>query len=114
MAAAKVEKTAFNVRVGCGVFVQHPLKPSYILIGKRRGSSGDGEWALPGGLCCNRSPSLDITDLGHIEFGEELIETARYIIGLFNFKTMIMMIVITVVIVITTILFLLLLVLLLL
>lgn len=46
-------------RVGVGVFVRHNGK---ILLGKRRGSHGEGTWALPG---------------GHLEFGEELEACVR-------------------------------------
>jgi 8-oxo-dGTP diphosphatase len=45
--------------VGVGVFVRQNGK---ILLGKRRGSHGEGTWALPG---------------GHLEFGEELDECVR-------------------------------------
>jgi 8-oxo-dGTP diphosphatase len=45
--------------VGVGVFVRQNGK---ILLGKRRGSHGEGTWALPG---------------GHLEFGEELEACAR-------------------------------------
>jgi 8-oxo-dGTP diphosphatase len=45
--------------VGVGVFVRHNGK---ILLGKRRGSHGEGAWALPG---------------GHLEFVEELFECVR-------------------------------------
>jgi 8-oxo-dGTP diphosphatase len=45
--------------VGVGVFVRHDGK---ILLGKRRGSHGEGAWALPG---------------GHLEYQEELAECVR-------------------------------------
>ena len=46
-------------RVGVGVFVRQHGR---ILLGKRRGSHGEGTWALPG---------------GHLEFGEELDACVR-------------------------------------
>ena len=46
-------------RVGVGVFVRHQGK---ILLGKRRGSHGEGTWALPG---------------GHLEFKEEIEACVR-------------------------------------
>ena len=46
-------------RVGVGVFVRHQGK---ILLGRRRGSHGEGTWALPG---------------GHLEFKEALDACAR-------------------------------------
>jgi len=38
------------------VFLTHPDYPGKILVGKRKGSHGAGEWSLPG---------------GHLEYGEE-------------------------------------------
>ncbi|KAK9765125.1 hypothetical protein K7432_006797 [Basidiobolus ranarum] len=43
-----------QVRVGCGALVFRP--DGKFLIGKRKGSHGEGTWALPG---------------GHLEFGED-------------------------------------------
>lgn len=46
-------------QVGVGVFIRHQDK---ILLGRRRGSHGEGTWALPG---------------GHLEFKEELDACVR-------------------------------------
>jgi 8-oxo-dGTP diphosphatase len=46
-------------RVGVAVFV---LRGDQFLLGRRRGSHGAGEWALPG---------------GHLEFGETIEDCAR-------------------------------------
>ncbi len=48
-----------HVRVGIGVFI---FKDGKFLIQKRKGSHGEGTWALPG---------------GHLEFGESFEDTAR-------------------------------------
>jgi 8-oxo-dGTP diphosphatase len=48
-----------NPRVGVGVFI---FKDGKFLMGKRRGSHGEGSWSLPG---------------GHLEFGESFADTAR-------------------------------------
>jgi 8-oxo-dGTP diphosphatase len=63
-------------RVGVGVFIRHNGK---ILLGKRRGSHGEGTWALPGGHLayqeeladCVRREVLEETNLTveHITFG---------------------------------------------
>lgn len=47
-------------RVGIGVLIQN--NDGQILLGLRKGSHGEGEWAFPG---------------GHLEFGETVFETAR-------------------------------------
>lgn len=46
------------MRIGIGVFV---FKDGKFIIGRRKGSHGDGHWALPG---------------GHLEFGETFEDTA--------------------------------------
>lgn len=48
-----------EARVGIGVFV---CKDGKFLIGHRKGSHGEGTWALPG---------------GHLEFGESFEQTAE-------------------------------------
>ena len=47
-----------NVKVGVGVIVK---KDNKILLGKRKGSHGEGYWAFPG---------------GHLDFGESLFDCA--------------------------------------
>ncbi len=47
------------VRVGIGVIVR---KNGKILLGKRKGSHGEGDWSFPG---------------GHLEFGEEFSDCVR-------------------------------------
>jgi len=47
-----------TVRVGIGVFV---FKEGKFLMGKRKGSHGEGTWSVPG---------------GHLEFGESFEDTA--------------------------------------
>ena len=54
--------TKTNVRVGVGVIVKDPLKPTQIFAGIRRGSHGEGLLALPG---------------GHLELYESWEECAR-------------------------------------
>lgn len=51
--------TTQRIRVGLGVMV---LKDGKALLGKRKGSHGDGEYAFPG---------------GHLEYGESFEECAR-------------------------------------
>src|SRR3989344_5129174 len=45
--------------VGINVFV---IKDGKLLLGKRKGSSGEGQWGLPG---------------GHLESGEGMVDAAR-------------------------------------
>jgi len=47
-------------KVGIGVMIQN--EKGQVLLGLRKGSHGEGEWAFPG---------------GHLEFGETVFETAR-------------------------------------
>lgn len=47
------------VKTGIGVFV---VKDNKVLLGRRKGSHGQGEWAFPG---------------GHLEYGETFEECAR-------------------------------------
>lgn len=47
-------------QVGLGILIQNDKKE--VLLGRRKGSHGAGEWAFPG---------------GHLEFGETIFETAR-------------------------------------
>jgi 8-oxo-dGTP diphosphatase len=49
-------------RVGVQVVVNAPKRPALVLLGKRRGGYGDGEWALPG---------------GHLEFKESFEDAAK-------------------------------------
>jgi 8-oxo-dGTP diphosphatase len=51
-----------NIKVGIQAVVTGRGKPRRILLGKRRGIFGDGQWALPG---------------GHLEFGESFEEATR-------------------------------------
>lgn len=46
-------------RVGIGIIVK---KNGKVLLGKRKGSHGEGSWSFPG---------------GHLEFGEELVDCAK-------------------------------------
>jgi len=47
-------------RVGIGVLIQNDK--GEVLLGKRKGAHGAGEWSFPG---------------GHLEFGEKIFECAR-------------------------------------
>jgi len=48
-----------NPKVGVGVIIK---KDNKVLLGKRKNSHGEGDWALPG---------------GHLEFGESLVDCAE-------------------------------------
>ena len=51
--------SAKNPRVGIGAFI---IKDGKFLMGKRKGSHGEGSWSVPG---------------GHLEFGESFADTAE-------------------------------------
>lgn len=55
----RMDTTSPPIRIGIGVMV---IKDGKVLIGKRKGSHGDGEWAWPG---------------GHMEYMESFEECAR-------------------------------------
>jgi 8-oxo-dGTP diphosphatase len=48
--------------IGVGVFLTHPDHPNKILLGKRKGAHGAGQWSLPG---------------GHLEYGEDFQTVCR-------------------------------------
>ena len=52
--------TAPRPRIGIGIMIQN--EKGEVLLGRRKGSHGAGEWSFPG---------------GHLEFGETIFESAK-------------------------------------
>jgi len=82
-----------NVRVGCGILIN---KDGKFLLGKRKGSHGEGTWAPPGGHlepgesfeeCCKREileeTGLTIKNFKQITFTNDIFSEDKHYITLF-------------------------------